>query len=286
MFEHLIGKIRFLRKIHKEPYLSLYKILGFYPHNLSYYDEALRHCSCSSIDAHGRYVNNERMEFLGDAILDSVISDVIYHKYPTRHEGFLTSTRAKIVQRESLNPCALRMGLDKLLIYSPHLSSTHNNYIFGNALEALIAAVYLDRGYHSCFLFVRDVLFKKYISLDTIIQRDYNYKSVLIEWSQKNRMTISFDLIESAEDNDGSPIFTTGVVLAGEQIATGVGYSKKESHQKASKEALKRLNSDKSLEQSLIQKQQLLDKKSNEQNLADTDGQTDDDSLQDIAEES
>jgi ribonuclease-3 len=217
---------------------------------------AFLHRSCSATNGDGKWINNERMEFLGDAILDAIVGDIVYHNYPTKHEGFLTSTRSKIVQRESLNRCAVEMGLDKLLVYSSHLSTAHNNYIYGNALEALVAAVYLDKGYEKCFAFVRDVMIKKYIKLDSIARKDFNFKSMLIEWCQKNRLDISFPLIKSTMDEDGSPIFHTGINLVDEQIATGIGYSKKESQQNAAKEAIKLLRANRDLEERLIQKQQ------------------------------
>ena len=120
-------------------------MLGFYPKNISIYEQALLHKSSSVKSEQGRLLNNERLEFLGDAILDAVVADIVYKKFEGKREGFLTNTRSKIVQRETLNRLATEIGLDKLIKYSARQSS-HNSYMCGNAFEALVGAIYLDRG--------------------------------------------------------------------------------------------------------------------------------------------
>lgn len=249
MFEELRERIR-LRKIKdKEPYSSLYNILGFYPEKLQLYEQAFLHKSSSVEAGDGRWVNNERLEFLGDAVLDAVVADIVYRHFQSKREGFLTNTRSKIVQRETLNRVAVEIGLEKMVRFSAKLSS-HNNHMYGNALEALIGAVYLDRGYTYCYKFIQDVLIDKYIDLDTIAKKEVNFKSSLIEWSQKNKLEIIFTLIESFSDNDGNPVFQTGIDLAdGTQIGVGIGYSKKESQQNAAKMAIKKLRMDKEFQQ-------------------------------------
>ena len=249
--------------MNKEPYSSLYKILGFYPDNIHLYEQAFLHKSSSVESGDGRWLNNERLEFLGDAVLEVVSSDFLYHKYPEKpegelskiraslvckREGFLTNTRSKIVQRETMNRVAVELGLDKMVVYSAKLSS-HNNHMYGNALEALIGAIYLDQGYEVCYNFIQNVLIKKYVNLETIARKEVNFKSSLIEWSQKNKLEISFDLIESFTDNDGNPVFQTGVTLSDTQIGVGIGYSKKESQQSAAKMAIKKLRTDKTFQQ-------------------------------------
>ena len=159
-----------------------------------------------------------------------------------------TNTRSKIVQRETMNRVAVELGLDKMVVYSAKLSS-HNNHMYGNALEALIGAIYLDQGYEVCYNFIQNVLIKKYVNLETIARKEVNFKSSLIEWSQKNKLEISFDLIESFTDNDGNPVFQTGVTLSDTQIGVGIGYSKKESQQSAAKMAIKKLRTDKTFQQ-------------------------------------
>lgn len=248
MFTQLYKKIRLLKHKNKEPYSSLYKILGFYPDNIHVYEQAFLHKSSSVEASDGKWLNNERLEFLGDAILDAVVADIVYKHFQNKREGFLTNTRSKIVQRETLNRVAVELGLDKMVVYSAKLSS-HNNHMYGNALEALIGAIYLDQGYRICYNFVENVIIKKYIDLDNIARKEVNFKSSLIEWSQKNKLEITFDLIESFADNDGNPVFQTGVTLADMQIGVGIGYSKKESQQNAAKMAIKKLRTDKAFQQ-------------------------------------
>lgn len=234
--------------MNKEPYSSLYKILGFYPDNIHLYEQAFLHKSSSVESGDGRWLNNERLEFLGDAVLDAVVADIVYKHFQNKREGFLTNTRSKIVQRETMNRVAVELGLDKMVVYSTKLSS-HNNHMYGNALEALIGAIYLDQGYEVCYNFIQNVLIKKYVNLETIARKEVNFKSSLIEWSQKNKLEISFDLIESFTDNDGNPVFQTGVTLSDTQIGVGIGYSKKESQQSAAKMAIKKLRTDKTFQQ-------------------------------------
>ena len=240
--------IRLQKNKSKEPYSSLYKILGFYPENIQLYEQAFLHKSSSIEGNNGKWINNERLEFLGDAILDAAVAAIVYEHFHNRREGYLTNTRSKIVQRETLNRIAVELGLDKMVVYSAKVSS-HNNHMYGNALEALIGAIYLDKGYDACFRFISEVMIKKFINLDLIARKEVNFKSSLIEWSQKNKLTISFDLIESFADNDGNPVFQTGVMLGEIQIGVGIGYSKKESQQNAAKMAIKKLRTDKEFQQ-------------------------------------
>lgn len=245
MFAKIIHKIRLFMVRNKEPYFSLYKILGFIPNNISIYKQAFVHKSSSIIDTErNRKLNNERLEFLGDAILDSIISDIVFNYFPHKKEGFLTNMRSKIVQRESLNDIAIKMGIDKLLINSSK-SSSHNNYIYGNAVEALIGAIYIDKGYDVCFRFVKERIIEEHFNLDKLSKKEVNFKSNLIEWSQKNRLEVNFELIESFTDPEGNPVFQSSVTLCDTQLGIGIGYSKKESQQAASKMAIKKIRNDK-----------------------------------------
>ncbi len=248
MFKSLNKKIRLLKNKGKEPYLSIYKIVGFYPNDVQLYEQAFRHKSSSVELDNGKWMNNERLEFLGDAILDSIVADILYKRFPHKREGFLTNTRSKIVQRETLNRVAIELGIDKMVRFSSRLSS-HNNHMYGNALEALIGAIYLDQGYRRCFRFVNENLIQRHIDLDVVVRKEVNFKSSLIEWSQKNKLEISFDLIESFNDNEGNPVFQTAVCLADRQIGIGIGYTKKESQQNAAKMAVKKLRNDKEFQQ-------------------------------------
>ncbi|MBM6960747.1 ribonuclease III [Bacteroides caecigallinarum] len=206
-------------------------MLGFYPHNIEIYKQALLHKS-SSVKTQGRLVNNERLEFLGDAILDAVVADIVYKKFEGKREGFLTNTRSKIVQRETLNNIAINIGLDKLIKYSSKQSS-HNSYMSGNAFEALVGAIYLDRGYKACMKFMEKRIIGQYINLEKISRKEVNFKSKLIEWSQKNKFEIEFRLIGQSLDESQNPIFETQILVENISGGTGKGYSKKESQQEA-----------------------------------------------------
>ncbi|MBO4985519.1 MAG: ribonuclease III [Bacteroides sp.] len=240
MLRNQIDKIRLLFRKERESYLCLYRILGFVPHNIKVYQEALLHKSTSLRSEKGRPLNNERLEFLGDAILDAVVGDIVYKHFEGRREGFLTNTRSKIVQRESLNKLAVEIGLDKLVKYATR-SSSHNSYMYGNAFEAFIGAIYLDQGYERCKLFIEERIVKKYIDLDKMSRKEVNFKSRLIEWSQKNKMEVSFELIEQRFDKDYNPVFYTETLIEGVPAGKGMGYSKKESQQNAARVALKKL---------------------------------------------
>jgi ribonuclease-3 len=238
--------IRFQKNRNREPYVSLRRLLGFYPNNIALYEEAFLHTSAAGLDK-GKWHHNERLEFLGDAVLDAVVADILYKHFPEHREGFLTNTRSKIVQRENLNRVAEKLGLNRMLVLTTRLN-THNNYVYGNALEALIGAIYLDRGYRKCYRFIDEVIIRKCVDLDGIARKKVNFKSSLIEWSQKNKLEIAFGLIESFTDGDGSPVFQSEVTLLNNRIGLGTGYSKKESQQNAAKMAIKKLRTDKGVQ--------------------------------------
>lgn len=242
MFRLDINKIRLFFRKDRESYFRLYKILGFYPRQLRYYQEALLHKSSSIRSEKGRPLNNERLEFLGDAILDAIVADIVYKHFDGKREGFLTNTRSKIVQRETLNKVAVDIGLDKLIKYSSRINS-HNSYMCGNAFEALIGAIYLDLGYAYCMRFMEERILRQYINLDKMAYKEVNFKSKLIEWGQKNRIMLEFRLVEQSKEVS-SPVFQTEVLLEGISAGQGTGYSKKESQQIAAKQALNSLKKD------------------------------------------
>ena len=240
MLNNFIDRIKLSFRKDKELYLSLYNILGFYPHDISYYKMALMHKSIMHRNAKGKPVNNERLEFLGDAVLDAVVGDIVYQHFPGKREGFLTNTRSKLVQRDTLNKLAQEMGINQLILSNGH-SSSHNSYVGGNAFEALVGAVYLDRGYDVCMFFMKKRILAKMIDIDKVAYKEVNFKSKLIEWSQKNRVKVEFTLLEQQKDKNGSPIFTYQVFMEGVEGGIGKGYSKKESQQIASKITLEKL---------------------------------------------
>ena len=237
----LIDRMKLPFRKEKELFSALYDILGFYPHDISLYKQALLHKSVGRRNEKGRPVNNERLEFLGDAILDAVVGHIVFRHFEGKREGFLTNTRSKLVSRQTLGKLSQEMGIDRLITSAGH-STSHNSYMNGNAFEALVGAIYLDRGYDACMQFMERRILAQLINIDKVAYKEVNFKSKLLEWSQKNRVKMEFRDVKQAKDGStGSPVFTTQVFLEGLEGCTGTGYSKKESQQQASKETLQRL---------------------------------------------
>lgn len=243
VLKRIYCNIRLLPKKRKEPYVSFYKILNFYPYNITLYQQAVLHKSSSIKLKDGRWINNERLEFLGDAILDAVVADIVFKEFEYKKEGFLTNMRSKIVQRETLNKLALDLGLDKLIKTSAK-NIGHKTHMYGNALEALIGAIYLDQGYRVTKKFVYERLITGLLNMESVIQQEVNFKSRLIEWCQKNKMPVEFRLLESFLDEDNNPIFVTSAFVYDKELGRGKGYSKKESHQKAAEQAMDKISHD------------------------------------------
>ncbi len=240
MIDNFIDRIKLPFRKEKELYYSLYAILGFYPRDIEVYKQALMHRSMSKRNAKGRPVNNERLEFLGDAILDAIVGDIVFRHFEGKREGFLTSTRSKIVQRDTLNRLAHEIGVGRLIKSSGHMSS-HNSYMEGNAFEALVGAIYLDRGYRACMRFMQKRILSQLINIDKVAYKEVNFKSKLIEWCQKNKVKLDFKLVEQKRDDGNSPMFVYKAMIEGLDGGQGEGYSKKESQQAASKAALQSL---------------------------------------------
>jgi len=250
-FSNLIDRVRLLFRKDKESYLCFYRMLGFYPHDIRFYEQALLHRSSSVKSDQGHLLNNERLEFLGDAILDAVVGDIVYQKFEGKREGFLTNTRSKIVSRESLNHVAEQIGLSKLIKFSIRHAS-HNSYMGGNAFEALVGAIYLDRGYAYCKDFMEHRIIGTYINLNKVSRKEVNFKSKLIEWSQKNKVEIVFNLVSQTLDEFNSPVFESEVLIEGIQACKGKGYSKKESQQIAAHETMNKIKKDSAFVESVL----------------------------------
>ena len=251
-YKNIRSKIRLLFRKDKEPYLQIKRITGFVPDNINVYKMALKHKSTNHKG--GSHKNNERLEFLGDAVLGSVVADSLYEKYPNQQEGFLTTLRSKLVRRDMLNKLAEQIKLDELVKYTGRKTSAHNSYMNGNAFEAFIGAIYLDKGYSHCMKFMKDVVFKKYVNIEDVSKIEENYKSKLIEWCQKYQLDFIFDIVSERTllDNNTTQ-FTSRVCIEGIYCGTGVGYSKKESHQDAAKHAYNHIKRDKILANSLLE---------------------------------
>ncbi len=243
MIKYIFQKIRLISNYRKEPYFLFYNVLGFYPDKIAYYQLAVRHKSVSIPTDEGHLLSNERLEFLGDAVLGSVVTDILYHKYTDQREGFLTNTRSKIVKRDALNLLALNIGLDKLVRVTKYVNKNTNNNIYGNALEALVGAIYLDFGYKKCKLFIENCIAKKYIDLEKVAEDEVNFKSKLIEWCQKYHFPLEFVLINDTLIKANKHEFQIRVLMNQKEICEGVGSSKKESQQNAANVALQMIES-------------------------------------------
>lgn len=209
-------------------------LLGFVPANLYIFRLAFSHKSASNTELYA-IQNNERLEYLGDAILGTIVAEYLFRKYPNRNEGFLTKMRSKIVNRKVLNQIADKMGLDVYIMRSNH--SRLSRSMLGNALEALIGAVYLDRGYHGTRRFVINKILKVYLDIKELETYDDNYKSQLLEWCQKNRKEITYEVLDKFK-KDNRDRFKVAVKVDGNQLATAEDFSKKAAEQKASQRAL------------------------------------------------
>jgi ribonuclease III len=236
----IVQRVKLFSSNRKEFYLFLRNLLGFYPQNLKLYDLAFIHKSASTVDSQGNFVNNERLEFLGDAILGSIIADFLYNRFPQEDEGFLTKTRSKLVNRSFLTKLTFDMGLN-IFINSNTTKNIDKSHIYGDALEALIGAIYLDKDYKTAKYFVTKKILSQFVDLNEIEQNDSNFKSQLIEWSQKNKKEISFETTENSNENSKQPKFRAVIKIDNKQIGKGSGTSKKEAHQEAAKESLKKL---------------------------------------------
>ena len=251
MLRRFIDKLRLPFRKDRELRSALFRILGFYPHHIEYYKIAFAHKSQALRDKNGKPLNNERLEFLGDAILESVVSDILYHHFEKRHEGFLTATRSKIVQRESLNRLAKEMGIDKLIQTSTRNHSAHS-HLGGNAFEALMGAIYLDKGYKTCQKFVQKQILGRLMDLDGVANKEVNFKSKLLEWCQKNKLKQDFVMRLDENDKQKEPTFHCTIVIEAIEFGYGKGFSKKEAQQQAARETLTMLRRDENVVDSVF----------------------------------
>jgi ribonuclease-3 len=212
-------------------------MLGFFPRRLSLYREAFLPKSAVHKDPSRSHIHNERLEYLGDAVLDSIVADYLFRKFPEGDEGFMSQIRARIVKRKNLDYLARQMEIPDM-IPATTLTASKAKHLYGNALEALIGAIYLDRGYRSTRnFFIRRIL-QKHVDLVKLINKDPDYKSRIIEWAQKNRLEVLFSTMEEHPSEGNSPSFVATVFLKDEKKGTGRGSSKKEAEQRAAREAI------------------------------------------------
>lgn len=240
MITSLFHRIKLFSHPQKEFYLFLKEILGFYPGNLRLYEIAFIHKSASMTDTLGNQINNERLEYLGDAILGAIVAEFLYKRFPQRGEGFLTQMRSKLVNRAFLSDLMKETGLQQF-VKSRQLRNIQTTSIDGDALEALIGAIYLDKGYEKTQYVIIKRFLNSYVDLNKVEEEDSNYKSQLIEWGQKNRQEVSFNTIEDENPKNKNSQFVTSIEVEKEIQGKGYGPSKKESQQNAAKEALKKI---------------------------------------------
>jgi ribonuclease-3 len=230
----------FKQLLKKSPEASFEKqlknVLGIKPGSLLLYRTALSHRSVKETAEE----NNERLEYLGDAVLSAIVADYLFKRYPYKEEGFLTEMRSKMVNRQQLNDIALKMGLKKLTFYNKFDNSLKGSQIFGNTLEALVGAVYLDKGYAKTSNWVLKQIVIPHMFVDDLELIDINLKNKLIGWANKNGKTLNFELAQ--EKMEGSRrLFTINAVLDGEILSIGKGYNKKDASQVAAQVAVEKL---------------------------------------------
>jgi ribonuclease-3 len=214
----------------------LKNVLGFSPGNVSLYKAALTHRSVRESSDQ----NNERLEYLGDAILSALVADYLFKRYPYKEEGFLTEMRSKMVNRQQLNEIALRMGLKKITLYNKSDSSLKISQIFGNTLEALVGAIYLDKGYKKTSKWVAERIILPHMFMDDLELLEINHKNKLYGWANKNGKVLEFETVNENIEN-GRRLFTIAAVVEGEVIAEGKAFNKKDASQIAAQIAVEKL---------------------------------------------
>ena len=220
----------------KEFKKQLNNVLGFTPGDVSLYKTALSHRSVRE----GADENNERLEFLGDAVLSSIIAHYLFKKYPYKGEGFLTEMRSKMVNRQKLNEIALKMGLKKITFYNKFDNALKISQIFGNTLEALIGAVFLDKGYRKTQRWVEEYIIFPHLFTDDLEGVEINIKNKLYGWANKNGKALEFETLEEKFEN-GRRLFTIGATVDGELVSQAKGYNKKDASQIAAQMAVDKL---------------------------------------------
>lgn len=238
------GFVRFFLSKKKNLYRTFRLITGRRPNNIILYEQAMRHVSAASLNEKGLRESYERLEYLGDAILGMVVAEMLYKRFPYKEEGFLTELRSKIVNRESLNLLAKKVGLKDLVKYHKHKGSpiSHKS-VYGDSLEALIGAIYLDQGFQFCKRFILNTLISPHFDFIELVKTTTNYKSKIIEWSQKENKSVRFEIVQSNDDARDKQ-FVAQVFLDEQPLEKGFGFSKKKAEQDAAQKSLNYLKVD------------------------------------------
>lgn len=235
--KRLVNLFRIRSEKDKRLIIAIKNIVGSKPLNLSLYRLAVIHRSTAKKNKKGFIESNERLEYLGDAILGAVVADFLFKKYPYKDEGFLTRVRARIVNREALNDLGRKVGLQQLVEFDNNVKSrlSHKS-LYGDTLEAIVGAVYLDRGYRFCENFILSRLITPYLDISEVVQSDHNYKSKVIEYIQKHNKKVRFDIVNVTKDQHHKE-FTAEVFIDDKSYGKGFGHSKKKAEQNASQKA-------------------------------------------------
>jgi len=224
---------------------KLKSVLGFVPDNLKLFKLAFFHKSMNNTDTAVRTYNNERLEYLGDSVLSTIVAEYLYKKYPTRDEGFLTKMRSKIVKRKTLNKVAEKMGID--IILTKYTQGKLSYSMLGNAFEAMVGAIYIEYGYDRTRDYVVSRILMRLLDIHELETSDDNYKSQLLEWGQKEGRAVAYKLLNKYK-KDKRDRFKIGVYLDGKEISVAEDYNKKSAEQIASSFALKSLNITRTIE--------------------------------------
>ncbi|MCZ6694672.1 MAG: ribonuclease III [Bacteroidetes bacterium] len=226
----------------KKLIIALESIVGDKPYNLDLYKLATQHSSIAKASGFGIKLSNERLEYLGDAILGAVVAELLFQKFPFKDEGILTEIRSRIVNRESLNNLGKKIGINNIVEFDAHKkTSLSHKSLYGDTLEALIGAIYLDKGFIACKKFIIKKLFAHHLDLDEIIKDDPNFKSRIIEWAQKQNKELKFETVEIKTEKNYKE-FTSQVFINGQSLCNGFGLSKKKAEQDASQKTCVQLN--------------------------------------------
>jgi ribonuclease-3 len=233
-------KLRF--GANKEYYQAINNVFGICPDNIELYKLALIHRSASITLEDGRTMNNERLEFLGDAVLESIVSDYLFIEFPDKSEGFLTKLRSKIVSRSTLNSISTEIGLNRYVVLQ-HNVAHHQKHLYGDAFEAMIGAIYLDKGYNFINRLIINKILKGFFNLDELIQTETDFKSRVIEWDQKCHKQIRFETEPAENYSENMPVFRSSIIINNREAGCGSGSSKKEAEQAAAKAVMDKINS-------------------------------------------
>ena len=241
MIRNLIYKIKLFSSPRKEFYSYIRDLTGHSPIKFKLYDIAFIHKSASYVDKMGNVVNNERLEYLGDAVLGTIVAEYLYNRFPFKDEGFLTQLRSRVVNRSFLTQLTFKMKLNRYVISNAN-SVSESSHLYGDLLEAFIGAIYLDCGYAVTKQFVIKKIFNQHVDIQMMERTDNNFKSQLIEWGQKMKQEVEFKTINNPDSGSEKMPFLSEACIDGKVMGKGEGFSKKEAQQNAAQQALNKLS--------------------------------------------